>query len=94
MLDDYAEMTAAATAEKHTPPNIASDSPSWDSVAPTTPVPASPPSPSPFPDEDDIARTRREFGALLGAFHRAPVLVPVDEDEAPLTADHGGIRWW
>ncbi|MGX1272089.1 hypothetical protein [Streptomyces phaeoluteigriseus] len=93
VLDDYAEMIGAGTPEKHTPPNIASDFPSVDGRAPTPPVPASPPSPSLFPDEDDIARTRREFGALLGAFRRTPVLVPVDEDEAPLTADHGGVRW-
>ncbi|MEV4226953.1 hypothetical protein AB0J81_07565 [Streptomyces bobili] len=93
VLDDYAEMTGAGTAEQHAPPNIASCSPSLDGGALTAPVPASPPSPCPCPDEDDIARTRREFRALLGAFRRTPVLVPVDEDEAPLTADHGGIRW-
>ncbi|MFF8193867.1 hypothetical protein ACF05L_24140 [Streptomyces bobili] len=93
VLDDYAEMTGATPAEKHTPPNIASGFPSLEGGAPSTPVAASPPSPSPFPNEDDIARARREFGALLGAFRRTPVLVPVDEDEAPLAADHGGIRW-
>ncbi|MFJ4643476.1 hypothetical protein ACIP6Q_08025 [Streptomyces bobili] len=94
VLDGFAEMTGAASAEKRTPPNIASDFLSLDGGAPTTPVPAPLPSPSPFfPNEDDITRARREFGALLGAFRRTPVLVPVDEDEAPLAADHGGIRW-
>ncbi|MEV7061558.1 hypothetical protein AB0N97_01930 [Streptomyces collinus] len=42
---------------------------------------------------DDIARARREFAALLGEFRRTPVLVPLDEDEAPLVGDYGGIRW-
>ncbi|MEV6408176.1 MULTISPECIES: hypothetical protein [Streptomyces] len=92
-LDDYAEMTGATTAEKRTPPNIASGFPSWEGGAPWPPAKASPPSPSPFPNEDDVTRACREFGALLGAFRRTPVLVPVDEDEAPLAADHGGIRW-
>ncbi|MGA5137048.1 hypothetical protein [Streptomyces azureus] len=42
---------------------------------------------------DDSARARREFAALLGEFRRTPVLVPLDEDEAPLVGDYGGIRW-
>jgi hypothetical protein len=42
---------------------------------------------------DDVARARREFSALLGEFRRTPVLVPLDEDEAPLVGDYGGIRW-
>ncbi|MFJ4951281.1 hypothetical protein [Streptomyces sp. NPDC088760] len=36
---------------------------------------------------------RREFAVLLGEFRRTAVLVPVDEDDAPLVADFGGIRW-
>ncbi|MGW3210394.1 hypothetical protein [Streptomyces sp. NPDC001135] len=43
------------------------------------------------PDEAD--RRRREFAVLLGAFRRTAVLVPVDEEKAPLTGDYGGIRW-
>ncbi|MEV5337933.1 hypothetical protein AB0K93_05520 [Streptomyces sp. NPDC052676] len=39
------------------------------------------------------AERRREFAALLGEFRRTPVLVALDDQEAPLTADHGGIRW-
>jgi hypothetical protein len=38
-------------------------------------------------------RRRREFAVLLGLFRRASVLVPVDEDDVPLTADYGGVRW-
>jgi hypothetical protein len=41
----------------------------------------------------DVARRRREFAALLGEFRRTAVLVPLDEDEAPLAGDLGGIRW-
>ncbi|MEU1008924.1 hypothetical protein [Streptomyces sp. NPDC005890] len=36
---------------------------------------------------------RREFAVLLGEFRRTAVLVPVDEDDAPLVADFGGMRW-
>ncbi|MFJ5261164.1 hypothetical protein ACIQAC_11960 [Streptomyces sp. NPDC088387] len=40
---------------------------------------------------------RREFAALLGEFRRTPVLVPLagpdPEAAAPLTGDHGGVRW-
>ncbi|MEU0336963.1 hypothetical protein [Streptomyces sp. NPDC006193] len=42
---------------------------------------------------DDNDHRRREFAVLLGEFRRTPVLVPVDEDDAPLTADFGGVRW-
>ncbi|MEU9481437.1 hypothetical protein [Streptomyces sp. NPDC048191] len=46
------------------------------------------------PDAPDaVERRRRAFAVLLGGFRRAAVLVPVDEDEAPLTADFGGVRW-
>ncbi|WP_258564837.1 hypothetical protein [Streptomyces sp. WELS2] len=41
----------------------------------------------------ETARGRREFAALLGAFRRTAVLVPVGEGDAPLTADLGGVRW-
>ncbi|MFF4574350.1 hypothetical protein [Streptomyces sp. NPDC001410] len=63
---------------------------------PDTPFAAAPPSPTttPAPSETDaIARRRREFAAVLGEFRRTAVLLPVDADEAPLTADYGGIRW-
>ncbi|MFD5649917.1 SseB family protein [Streptomyces sp. NPDC127039] len=36
---------------------------------------------------------RREFAALVGEFRRTLVLVPLVDDEAPLTGDHGGVRW-
>ncbi|CAM5695361.1 hypothetical protein GCM10010345_70950 [Streptomyces canarius] len=39
-------------------------------------------------------RGRHEFAALLGEFRRTAVLVPVDQDGAPLTADFGGVRWF
>ncbi|MFG2354036.1 hypothetical protein [Streptomyces sp. NPDC048521] len=38
-------------------------------------------------------RRRHEFAVLLGEFRRSAVLVPVDEDDAPLAADFGGVRW-
>lgn len=41
----------------------------------------------------NAAQKRREFAALLGEFRRTPVLVALDDQEAPLTADHGGLRW-
>lgn len=41
----------------------------------------------------EVERRRREFAALLGEFRRTAVLVPVDEDDAPLTGDFGGVRW-
>ncbi|MFG2634885.1 hypothetical protein ACGFX8_13375 [Streptomyces sp. NPDC048362] len=45
-------------------------------------------------DAPEAAERRlREFAALLGRFRRTSVLVPVDEDDAPLTADYGGVRW-
>ncbi|MET8247721.1 hypothetical protein ABZV31_26940 [Streptomyces sp. NPDC005202] len=43
--------------------------------------------------DDDVARRRREFAALLGEFRRTAVLVPLDEDDVPLVGDYGGIRW-
>jgi hypothetical protein len=44
-------------------------------------------------EADEVARRRREFAALLGEFRRTAVLLPITEDETPLTGDHGGIRW-
>nr|WP_246564405.1 hypothetical protein [Streptomyces roseirectus] len=41
----------------------------------------------------EIARRRSELAALLGEFRRTPVLLPLVEDDAPLVADLGGIRW-
>ncbi|MET7482557.1 hypothetical protein [Streptomyces sp. NPDC005538] len=49
--------------------------------------PAAPdPTPAPRPPSS-------EFPVLLGEFRRTAVLVPTDEDDAPLLADFGGIRW-
>ncbi|MHC5903062.1 hypothetical protein ACVNF4_03985 [Streptomyces sp. S6] len=45
------------------------------------------------PALSEAARRRREFAALLGEFRRAPVLLPLAEDDVPLVADLGGIRW-
>ncbi|MGW7522946.1 hypothetical protein [Streptomyces sp. NPDC054783] len=42
---------------------------------------------------DEVERRRREFAVLLGEFRRTAVLVPVDEADAPLTGDFGGVRW-
>ncbi|MFE0385639.1 hypothetical protein ACFW1F_16390 [Streptomyces bungoensis] len=49
--------------------------------------------PAAVSDEDAIRHRRRAFQAVIGEFRRTPVLVPVDDDEVPLTADHGGLRW-
>ncbi|MEU6594301.1 hypothetical protein ABZ923_34720 [Streptomyces sp. NPDC046881] len=46
--------------------------------------------PEPTGDPD---HRRREFAVLLGEFRRTAVLVPVDEDDVPLTGDFGGVRW-
>ncbi|MFF3329107.1 hypothetical protein ACFYWX_06015 [Streptomyces sp. NPDC002888] len=92
-LDDYAEMTESVDAEMTEPvdaemtePVDAGDSTplASEAVPPPTPSPGTP---------ADMARIRREFAALLGEFRRTPVLVPLDEDEAPLVGDFGGIRW-
>ena len=59
--------------------------------------PAPPPAPisdpEPLISDDVAARGRHEFAVLLGEFRRTAVLVPTDEDEAPLVGDFGGIRW-
>ncbi|MGW1163984.1 hypothetical protein [Streptomyces sp. NPDC001153] len=50
--------------------------------------------PSPSTLQLDAAeRRRREFAVLLDEFRRTAVLVPVDEDGAPLTGDFGGVCW-
>lgn len=70
------------------------DSVESPSPGPLTGAAMSPTAAAPSPGStDDIARARREFAALLGEFRRTPVLVPLDEDEAPLVGDYGGIRW-
>ncbi|MEU2749773.1 hypothetical protein ABZ613_26530 [Streptomyces collinus] len=70
------------------------DSGESPSLGPLTEAAISPTSAAPAPASTDaIARARREFAALLGEFRRTPVLVPLDEDEAPLVGDYGGIRW-
>ena len=56
------------------------------------------PAPAPITDSaplssDVVARGRHEFAVLLGEFRRTAVLVPTDEDDAPLVGDFGGIRW-
>lgn len=63
-----------------------------------SPAPAGPPRVSagdsePLISDDVAARGRHEFAVLLGEFRRTAVLVPTDEDEAPLVGDFGGIRW-
>ncbi|MFJ9372217.1 hypothetical protein [Streptomyces sp. NPDC101455] len=57
------------------------------------PPPASAGDPEPLTSDDVAARGRHEFAVLLGEFRRTAVLVPTDEDEAPLVGDFGGIRW-
>ncbi|WP_405950229.1 hypothetical protein OG588_31605 [Streptomyces prunicolor] len=56
------------------------------------PPPAPPAGRDPL-SSDVVARGRREFAVLLGEFRRTAVLVPTDEDDAPLVGDFGGIRW-
>ncbi|MFJ9818296.1 hypothetical protein ACIRU3_24115 [Streptomyces sp. NPDC101151] len=57
---------------------------------PSPAVHAAAPAPS---DGHEVERRRREFAAVLGEFRRTAVLLPLDADETPLTADFGGIRW-
>lgn len=47
----------------------------------------------PAADDAALAHRRREAAALLGEFRRTAVLVPLSADGAPLTGEHGGIRW-
>ncbi|MGW2463870.1 hypothetical protein ACWC2M_33520 [Streptomyces sp. NPDC001761] len=46
------------------------------------------------PQADAAEHRRHEFVRLLGEFRRTAVLVPLDQDDAPLTADFGGVRWF
>lgn len=70
------------------------DSVDSPSPGPLTGAAVSPTAAAPSPGSaDDMARARHEFAALLGEFRRRPVLVPLDEEEAPLVGDYGGIRW-
>ncbi|WP_437107300.1 hypothetical protein [Streptomyces flaveolus] len=50
--------------------------------------------PDPSGTTDDPEHGRRQFAILLGEFRRTPVLVPLGQDGAPLTADFGGVRWF
>ncbi|MGW4562285.1 hypothetical protein ACWEN3_07670 [Streptomyces sp. NPDC004561] len=83
-LSEYADM--AVPEHTRTPAPDADD-------ASSSPRHSQPSAQAPRPEAEEIRRRRREFAALLGEFRRTPVLVPTDEDDAPLTADHGGIRW-
>lgn len=47
----------------------------------------------PLISDDAVARARHEWAVLLGEFRRTAVLVPTDEDGAPLVGELGGIRW-
>jgi hypothetical protein len=40
-----------------------------------------------------VTERRREFARSLGEFRRTPVLLPLGEQDAPLTADIEGVRW-
>ncbi|MDX3385740.1 hypothetical protein PV682_30400 [Streptomyces niveiscabiei] len=51
------------------------------------------PQPENSPEPPDVTRRRRELAAVLGEFRRTPVLLPLVEDDVPLVADFGGIRW-
>ncbi|MEV6114372.1 hypothetical protein AB0L59_18110 [Streptomyces sp. NPDC052109] len=87
-LSDYADVTSP----QNTPPPAASSSntPSLPEQSLSfTPATA----PAALSEADEVRRRRREFAILLGRFRRTPVLVPVDEEDAPLVADLGGIRW-
>lgn len=87
-LAEYAEMAA---------PGGWSDGDGSATPPPETPSPpvTEPPTTADAPRDvpDEVARRRREFAVLLGEFRRTPVLVPVDEHEAPLVGEWGGVRW-
>ncbi|MYR41140.1 hypothetical protein GTW67_03685, partial [Streptomyces sp. SID5910] len=74
-LADYAE---AARAER--PPTA--------ETASTAASPHVTPVESPPEDDASVTGARREFATLVGEFRRTPVLVPLDEDDVPLTGDH------
>ncbi|MGW0992679.1 hypothetical protein ACWD5V_05110 [Streptomyces sp. NPDC002523] len=82
-LAEYAEMSVPKTPETLDTPEI-----------PETPdTPPGPATVSRSSDGEAITRGRREFAVLLGLFRRTAVLVPLDADDTPLTADRDGIRW-
>ncbi|MFC0057911.1 hypothetical protein [Streptomyces actinomycinicus] len=106
-LYDYADVTGGVeagatdpgtteteTADPGTTPDgkTTSDS-ATTSVPATTPNSATTASEASGMPAAEGARRHREFAVLLGEFRRTPVLVPVDREEAPLTADFGGVRW-
>jgi hypothetical protein len=88
-LSDYIEMAPPPDAEREVHPQADQSSPpptsDESSELPTSRAAAL--------KADEVARRRREFAALLGEFRRTAVLLPITEDETPLTGDYGGIRW-
>ncbi|WP_037630635.1 MULTISPECIES: hypothetical protein, partial [Streptomyces] len=50
--------------------------------------------PGPSGTTDDPEPGGPQFAILLGEFRRTPVLVPLGQDDSPLTADFGGVRWF
>jgi hypothetical protein len=80
--DPGEDAAGQAAPDREPPPGV----PSEAVESPTTPAP-----PAGF--TDDVTRARREFAVLLGEFRRAPVLVPLDENDDPLVGDYGGVRW-
>jgi hypothetical protein len=62
-------------------------------MAEADPPPAPVGDSEPLISDDAVTRERHEFAVLLGEFRRTAVLVPTDEDDAPLVGDFGGIRW-
>ncbi|MFI1162503.1 hypothetical protein ACH4UM_02590 [Streptomyces sp. NPDC020801] len=87
---DYADLARAAGGDER-PMRDAGSAPLPSPEAASTPRSAL--ESSPDAESDEVTRGRREFAALLGEFRRTAVLVPLDEDEAPLVGDYGGVRW-
>lgn len=77
-LSEYAEMAGTGVPDEVSPEAFEA-SPEVPAVAAS--------------ESADVGRRRREFAVLLGEFRRRAVLVPLDADGVPLTADQGGIRW-
>nr|WP_078972990.1 hypothetical protein [Streptomyces sp. MMG1533] len=93
-LSDYVEMAAPLTGAEGRPqpvPSQADQSPG----PPTSDAPSGPSTSGAATPQggDQVTRRRREFAVLLGEFRRTAVLVPVTEDESPLTGDYDGTRW-
>ncbi len=61
------------------------------SFTPATDAPAD--TASALSETDEVARRRREFAAVLGAFRRRRVLVPYGVNGAALTVELHGVRW-